>query len=762
MLAFNNSLGSVQVNSRLAWSIPLLGLAGVAGAQSDSSVAVVEEIVVTAQKRAERVLDVPVAVTAVDASSLRDQNLVSLRDYSTRIPGLQYAGGSLRELSLRGITTGGGTSPTLAVTIDDTPFGSTTFLGQPRFPDFDPSDMQRIEVLRGPQGTLYGAASLGGLIKFVTVDPNPDEFSGRLEVGANAVSGGTEGYSVRGAANIPLMTDKMAVRVSAYTRQDPEYVDNIFATNSGKDVNEVDVKGGRAAFLWNVTDAITVNLSALTQRTETIDGAIIRLNPLPTDYRPLFGDMTRNTSSQVGESNYDFYQARINFDLGSSDITSISSWNESEFVDDSDVTTTFPFVFNQLPNFPPPVYGGSPAGSVVRLQNGSSTDKFTQEIRWASSGERKLDWIAGLFYTKEESSTLQIVKAVNPSGGEIGTAAIFDIPTDFEERAVFGDLTYHFTDKFDVQVGARYSENEQNNGATSTVDPAAVVFFGDNETSSTPSEDDKVTWLFTPRYRFSDDFMAFLRVATGYRPGGANNNTPGVNLTFGPDTVTNYELGFKGYLLDRTVTFDASVFQIDWQEIQLQATDAGNLAFITNGGEARSRGLELALQINPLQGMTIGLNGTYTEAELSQDIPTPSINPATGLLNQGLNGRDGDRLPYVPKFAGNLSIDQSWELGGYSVFVGASLSHIGKRDALFTSTGAPAALQAQRISLPSHEVIDLRAGLRTDVWHLNLYVRNVDDERGFVNIDNRQGKTSAVSAQYILPRTYGLSIARDF
>lgn len=749
------------MNSRLMLSVPLLGLAGLANAQSESSLTV-EEIVVTAQKRTERAIEVPLAVTAVDAGDLRDQNLVTLRDYSVRVPGLQYAGNRIQDLSLRGITTGGGTNPTLAVTIDDVPFGSSTYLGQPRFPDFDPSDMQRIEVLRGPQGTLYGAASLGGLIKFVTVDPDTQDFSGRIELGANAVSGGSTGYSARGAANIPLVQDRLAMRVSAYSRQDPEYIDNIFPGNTGKDVNEVEVKGGRAALLWNATDRIAVNLSALTQQADTRDGTTIRINPLPTDYRPLFGDMTRNTSAQTGESTYDLYQARVNVDLGGSDLTSVSSWSESEFVDDMDVTTTFPFIFNQLPGFPPPVYPDAPAGSIVRLQNGSSTDKFTQEVRWASSGERKLDWIAGLFYTREKSSTLQVVKAVDPSGAPLHTAASFNVPTEFEERALFGDLTYHFTDKFDVQIGARYSENEQDNGSVQTIDPAAVDFFGSDGAVTTPSKDDKATWLFTPRYRFSDELMAFARVATGYRPGGANNNVPGVPISFAPDTVINYELGLKGYLLDRMLTFDASAFQIDWEDIQLQATDAGNLVFVTNGGKARSRGLELSLQMNPWEGTSIALTGTYTEAELTQDIPMPMINSVTGLPNQGLNGRNGDALPYVPEFAGNLAVDHRWEIGSFTASVGASLSYIGDREALFTSTGAPAPMQAQRISLPSHEVVDLRAGLSTDVWHLNLYVRNLTDERGFISIDNRQGRTPAVNAQYILPRIYGFTIAREF
>lgn len=222
----------------------------------------IEEVVVTAQKRLERLQDVPVPVSVVDAGALMESNQVRLQDYYTRLPGLSLTTDTYGQpsLAIRGLTTGTG-NPTVGITVDDLPYGSITGLGRVA-PDLDPSDLAQVEVLRGPQGTLYGASSIGGLLKFVTADPTTDAVSGRVQAGVSTVHEGDTGYNFRGSINLPL-GETWALRASAFTRRDPGYIDD--PTYDERDVNEVDVAGGRVVALWQPSESVSVKLGAYLQ-----------------------------------------------------------------------------------------------------------------------------------------------------------------------------------------------------------------------------------------------------------------------------------------------------------------------------------------------------------------------------------------------------------------------------------------------------------------------------------------------------------------
>jgi len=247
------------------------------GAQSSPSVEgsqkiELQEIVVTAQKRIERLQDVPVPVTALDAETLAQRNQNRLQDYFAAVPGLSlnagsFGGGGQQNLSIRGLATGSFSNPTVGIAIDDVPFGASNQVawGAALIPDLDPGDLDRIEVLRGPQGTLYGASSIGGLIKFVTRDPSVDGPSGRAQVLVNGVQHGELGYSARGSANVPI-SDVLAVRASGFTRRDPGYIANV--STGQHDVNRADVYGGRLSVLWKPSAAVSLKVAALLQNTE--------------------------------------------------------------------------------------------------------------------------------------------------------------------------------------------------------------------------------------------------------------------------------------------------------------------------------------------------------------------------------------------------------------------------------------------------------------------------------------------------------------
>jgi outer membrane receptor protein involved in Fe transport len=250
--------------------------------------------------------------------------------------------------------------------------------------------------------------------------------------------------------------------------------------------------------------------------------------------------------------------------------------------------------------------------------------------------------------------------------------------------------------------------------------------------------------------------MAYVRIATGYRPGGPNVGTPpNIATTYDSDSVLNTEVGFKGNVIPGRLTVDAALFQIDWKDIQLQDTDAvSQLTFLTNGSKARSRGVEAAIRWVPWHQFSLDANAAYTDAVLTQDLPT--LAGATGL-----SGRSGDRLPFSAKFAGSISAQQNFNLSGrMSAFVGASYTYVGDRRSAF-KTDSPAATRP-RFTLPSYSLVDLRAGFELDeVWQASLYVRNLADRFGVITAQNRNG-TNVPTAVLTQPRTYGLTLSRTF
>lgn len=716
----------------------------------ESRQVLIEEVVVTAQKREQRLLDVPVAITSVDSQKLLDQNLVSITDFYNRVPGLQFGGApggkEITNLSLRGITTGGGTNPTLAILVNDVQFGSSTESGQAPIPDFDPATLQRIEVLRGPQGTLYGASSLGGLIKYVLRDPDTQEFSGRLELGSNTISGGTEGYNARGSVNIPIVEDKLALNLSGVYREDPRYIDNIGTRPETHNVNVAETSGGQASLVYYPTDRLSFSLSAITQEQDTQNKASIDIVS-ESDFHQVDGESIDTINATPGSMTrkFDQYIGRVDWDLDWGTITSISGYGKSKREEIQDVT----YVFG------PPLFGisypDSSPGSSIDILNNVYTDKFSQELRISGVNET-LQWLAGVFYTDEDSRLEQTLLLNDPAISGTNQVYTSNGPSSYEETAVFVDLNFNLTDRIALQVGGRYAKNEQESISESIIDQPARPIFGEPEHTVIDSDESAFTWLVSPSYSFNDDMMAYLRVATGYRPGGPNANLGNLPPEFDSDTVTNYELGFKGQM-SPDLTLDVAAFYIDWEDIQLQNADnVSQLVFFTNGSKARSQGLEFAMEWSPLEGLLVGANATYTNAELTEDVP--SLADASNLV-----GASGDRLPFTPEFTTSLSIQQSFtlnaRLNGYAAL---SYTYLDDRPSEFLNSEA----ERPRFELPSYDQVDLNIGLTLDsVWEGTFYVRNLTDKRGVVTAMNRNG-TALPRAAFTPPRTVGFNIAREF
>jgi outer membrane receptor protein involved in Fe transport len=345
-----------------------------------------ETIIVTALKTSQRLIDVPAPVSAISASTLTQQNLPSIRDYFNRVPGLQYAGQAVRSLSLRGITTGGATNPTLAVLVDDVPFGSATANGDTDIPDFDPAILSRIEVLRGPQGTLYGASSLGGIIKYVTQDPSTTQLSGRVEAGVSTVAHGGQGNSLRGSLNVPLIKDRVACRQRLLSPRSG-LVDNTDSNtdNSGQCQSPAPMGRPRRAAAapgGQPDDHAQRHSPAPAHREQRLVDF-----KSDTDWNSVNADPYSVTRvlGQPSRSQFDVYSARAVLDLGKVQVTSVTGWNVNESVPYQDLTSIFGGLLGRY-------YDGL---SSIFLTNSHRAARFSQELRLSGRSTRSTGCSAG-------------------------------------------------------------------------------------------------------------------------------------------------------------------------------------------------------------------------------------------------------------------------------------------------------------------------------------------------------------------------------
>ena len=710
-----------------------------ASTQSDAQTPALEEVVVTAQKTAQPLLTVPVPVTAISADTLLQANQVTLQSYFQTIPNVNIVmnQSGAPSVSIRGMSTGAGiVNPTMSFTIDGIQFGSSSGYGGSfeNIPDLDPSDVQRIEVLEGPQGTLYGSDSLAGLINYVTVDPSTTRASGRVEVGLESIQGaGSPGYDVRAAGNIP-MSDSVAMRASVFVRETPGYIDNV-ATGKN-DTNRVDAEGGYAALLIRPSDVWSLKLSALYQNNEQYGFGF-------ADPQLGEGQLKQFNIPGTGLLHNDdqAFSAIFKAQLGRAQLTSLTAYSINSGHQALDDTWDYgPFA--QI------IFG---VGGAKDLDE-TVTDKFSQEVRLALPVTDWLDWMGGLYYTHEKSHTIQDIWGADPVTGAIEPAwnvVIASWPSGLDQEAVFTNFTVHFTDKFDLQLGGRESENRQ---TYSEVDGGgfAAIFGVSNSplglvTPEVDTKDNAFTYLITPRYRFTPNVMLYARVATGFRNGGPNPTCTAFDLPchFLPDTTHDYEVGMKDSLLDHRLVLDGSIFYMPWKNIQLPYNPpCGCASTVINAGDAKSEGVELKVETRPMSNLTVSGWFNYNRAEMT----------STSFNGIGFVFKPGTSLPFSSKTSAHLDAQQNFQISANATgFVGAQSSYVGKRASGISD--APTLLY-----FPSYVQTDLRAGVNFNDWQVSLYDDNVTNKRGItgslIPLEEYNG--------YIQPRTIGISIVRNF
>ena len=725
-----------------------------------------DEVVVTSQKRSESLLTIPISITAISSDTLEQQRIENLLDVVPLVPGLSVNSdtpGQTR-ITLRGINTGG-VGSTVGVYLDDVPFGSSSGLanGAVLAGDFDTFDIARIEVLRGPQGTLYGASSLGGVFKFVPNQPTTKEIEARFLGSLETVEDGGLGYSLKGLVNVPL-SDQFALRASGFYRFDDGFIDSIgnnpipSLTTPGvniidgtlveKNINSDDTFGGRVSVLYAPSHRFSLTVMAQTQDIKS--DAPNTIDADPTTLRPLNSGLVQSRyQSQTVDTKYRVLSATADWDFGPASLVSVTSY--STFKQDLRLDAA---IASGLTGGPPlasvvTYYFGDdvarPLGAV--LPQTTSTDKFTQELRLLSPKNDTLEWLIGGYYTDENSKIAQQILAVEAGtetvASDIPALADLSLPSKYKEYALFGSATWHVTPRFDLSFGGRASRNDQT--ATEVAD--GPLAGGHVEYQQVNSSENPFTYSVSPRFQLAGNSFVYARVATGFRPGGPNVLPPGVPedtpLTYKSDTLTSYEAGWKTSGSGGRYSLDLSVYHLDWKDIQLFAVVNG-FGINGNGGTAVSNGGEFTLSFVPVSSLSFSLNGAYTDASL-----TRNTDPIVG-------GLDGDALPYVPDWSFGFSGDYEWTVGGDSTaVVGGGIGYVGARTFDFETRADDGSLR----TLDSYVTVDLRTGVYIGRWSLELYGKNLTNEMGIASVDTGGSlPNGAYGLALIRPRTIGVSV----
>ena len=731
-----------------------------AAATADSENEGPEVIVVTAQKRTQVLIDVPQSITVVGGDTLENLQATNFQDYLKLVPGLQLDQSNPGEgrLIIRGLNTGGVAS-TVATYLDETPFGSSTGLvnGGVLAGDFDVFDVARIEVLRGPQGTLYGASSLGGLMKFVTNEPNVTKVEARGRVALEDTKDGDIGYRAQGVVNFPV-SDTIAIRASGSYRKDGGFVDSSgdtyftplgdpITSDDKNNINGVKSYGGRASILFKPSDVFDLRLSANLQNIRTNNPTVVESDPEDPD-KELNGDLVQARFAEpFGDLDYRVYNGLLNYDLGFGTITSSTSFSKQNQTRRQDLTFNLSWIIEMF----------SGVANELVLDQNTNHKKFTQELRLASHEDDRFEWLVGGYYTNEDGLIFQEYVTLAPGTDNVittplGVLAEVSLDSDYKEIAGFANATVHFG-QFHIDFGGRYSHNSQDAAQTGT----GALAGGLPINTDLHSSDDVFTYSVAPRYEINEHASVYARIAKGYRPGGPNvvPPNPPANLptTYDPDTTTSFELGFKGETADRRASLDVAVYHINWNDIQL-FTSINNFGLNINGGNAKVDGVEFTGSWRPVKGLNTSINFAYTNARLADDLP-----PVGGVVS----AFDGDRLPFTPKFSLGANVDYSWSLSGTTeAFVGASLRTLTNQVTDYDAAFFDAHDEHRKID--GYSVFDLRGGVDFGKFSVEAYAKNLFDADGRTSTVGTTANgapiypNGALGTGVIRPRTIGISL----
>ncbi|QNK68615.1 TonB-dependent receptor [Variovorax sp. PAMC26660] len=692
-----------------------------------------DSVTVTATRRREPVREVPMQVNVLQGEALERAGAKTLSDYVADQPGINLMGtGTVGgALSIRGLTTGQQTISTVGVYIDDVATGSSApyALGSSTPLDMGLLDLNHIEILRGPQGTLYGAGAMGGVLKYVTNQPDTTEFAGSVTLGTSSTKGGGPGYTASTVLNVPIKEDVAAIRIAAFHDHfGGDY--RAVGPAAGWNINSGNTDGARLSLLLTPTRELKVRLTATTQDVRRNGSGIEDLDPVTG--RPIEGNRTRRLYlNEPFRNRTTLYGLDVEYDFGWARLNSITSVQDVKISTVNDVS----------PNFVPTLaLAGLPAQS-ARLSDVVPQHRLSQEFRLTSRPDSSIEWLAGLYLNRERGN--QIGSADATLGYGLGNLNLITStePSTYREVAAYGDVTWHPTPALSLTGGVRVARNHQSYTSTSS-----GLLTGPTSTSGGTSSESADTYLLAAKYALTPTSNVYVRAASGYRPGGPNGLLPGAETAliqpmFKSDSLWSYELGYKADLLARTLSLEAALYDIEWRNIQ-QFVKSGAFNYYTNAGNARIRGGELTLNWMPSTEWRVNASASAIDAHLTTSAA-------------GLGANAGARLPMTARFSATVGATRQFVVAGRQAYLGVSARHVGERDAGYAgSTILPS------FRMPAYTVVDLQAGIAFPHFSLAAYVRNLGNSRGLTNVATIN--PGLLQAALTPARTVGMNLTVPF
>ena len=784
-------------------SLPLATslLAAMSAAYAQEAPNQLEEIVVTAQKRTESLQDVPMSIQALGSERLDQLGVQNFAAYAQLLPSLSFQNGGqnggpgFSRAYMRGVASGGdgnhsGSQPSVGTYLDEQPV--TTINGAL---DVHIYDIQRVEVLAGPQGTLYGASSQAGTIRIITNKPDPAGFAAGYDLQANAVSKGGNGYLAEGFVNLPL-SDNAAIRLVGWTRHDAGYIDNVYgeltyptsgitinnADRVKKNYNDSDTTGGRAALKIDLNDSWSVTAGVMGQD-QTVNGSF--------GYRPTTDLALTRYHKEATTDRWAQAALTVEGKFSNFDVVYAGSYLTRKDSIDLDYAD-YSYYYDSCCGYGAYVYDdtGEYIDPTQYIIAKDEYKKQSHELRISSLNDGPLQYVAGVFMQRQEHNIEQRYVIDNLAGPDTvivdpGSLWVTGWPDTWwltkqlridRDYAAFGEVTYALTEKLSVTGGIRFFETDNSLegffgfGLTNPFYPVLgePQCFRDDAIKGAPCTNlDKEVKESgnTPKinftYRFDPDRMVYATYSEGFRPGGVNRrgNLP----PYKADFLTNYEVGWKTSWAGNTLRFNGAIFVEDWKDFQFSFLGQNALTQIANAGSARIKGVEADLLWAATDNLTLSAGAALLDAKLTKAY--------CGIL--GDDGKDlspcpeeplapnGTQLPVTPKFKGNVVARYDFNLGSYGAHLQGAVAYIGSR--------YPELRTAQREILgkePAYTIADFTAGVARGGYTLELFVSNVFDERGQLDRWAQCDATiCGISGTYItptMPRMVGVSFGKRF
>jgi iron complex outermembrane receptor protein len=778
-----------------------------------------QEVIVTATKRSVNLQEVPFSVSSTSQEQIRNSGAIDIVDLARNVAGLTIAdlGPGQSQIAIRGISSGQvirdqpGVKEQVGVYLDESPISVALFT-----PDLELFDLDRFEVLRGPQGTLFGAGSEAGTVRYITTQPH----LGRTEITTDAaledVTHGDEGGFARMAMNVPL-GDVVAARFIAYWHHLPGFIDAITPVGSPsgapqpqgfsiqRAVNDGDRSGARLALLIKPSDQLSITPRIVYQKLDTngyprVDLYNILANPYTTTQPAVtIGDRQQYRQQSEGlTDDFTLADLRIDYDTGPATLTSVTSYTHRDVTvirDATQLTGSITFDIFGNATVPPDTAGVRTSSP---LYDRTKLNVISQELRLASNGKQPIDWLAGAFYQHVGRHYGQNLPtpgydtlAGDPTHGAQylappDTPFYSDLGYSLEQYAVFGEATWHMNNQWSLTGGLRWYDFKENKsllfGGFFTGTPVPGLTVAQDSTSS-----NGVSPRLILSYKATDDAELYVQAARGFRLGGINDPinrplcSPQDLVVFGgqrlwkDESTWNYEVGAKTQWLDHRVTLNIAAFYSDIKDLQATTT-AGTCSsrIVFNVPTARSTGIEAELFARPNANWDFGISATYVDAKLTSSV----IAPSTGQPIGGL--ADGNRLPTAPK-------EQAVGSVGYTVpamaatdffanftlqYVGSSFSQFENEQPGWGQIGGAGDPNAARLigyggvpagtvitfnpQLPSYALANLRFGFKTDRWQAAAYINNIADKTAELALDYERGRSARVGYLTNQPRTIGL------